>query len=69
MDATSAPGRRSRPDQDADESLCRRISNPLPAHGSTLIDDEKKLSDAFAKVDPIVTEMIGRINQQLTRRQ
>ena len=29
-----------------------------------LIDDEKKLSEAFAKVDPVVTDMIGRINQQ-----
>lgn len=54
-------------DKDDIKKLMKAYADGFQAVATTrlnIVADEKKLSDSFAKVDPIVTEMIGRINQQ-----
>ncbi|MBI2254020.1 MAG: methyl-accepting chemotaxis protein [Proteobacteria bacterium] len=61
MDATSAPAA----DRDQIKSLMKAYGDDFQSVAATrlgIIADEKQLSEAFAKVDPIVTDMIGRIN-------
>lgn len=63
LQATSIPAA----DRDQIKSLMEGYANDFKSVAATrlkLIDDEKKLSEAFAKVDPLVTDMIGRINEQ-----
>ncbi|WP_374308830.1 methyl-accepting chemotaxis protein [Dongia sp.] len=61
MDAVSIPAA----DRDRIKTLMQGYAKDFQSVAATrlgLIDDEKKLSEAFAKVDPIVTEMIDRIS-------
>ncbi|WP_374383747.1 methyl-accepting chemotaxis protein [Dongia sp.] len=54
-------------DKDDIKKLMKAYADDFQAVAATrlnIVVDEKTLSDSFAKVDPIVTDMIGRINQQ-----
>ncbi|MDY0870334.1 methyl-accepting chemotaxis protein [Dongia rigui] len=56
-------------DRDLIKKLIQEYATDFQSVAATrlsIIADEKKLSDAFAKVDPLVTEMIGRINTEFT---
>lgn len=65
MDAASA----SAADRDLIKKLMQAYAADFQSVAATrlnIIAEEKKLSDAFAKVDPLVTDMIGRINTTFT---
>jgi methyl-accepting chemotaxis protein len=65
MDATTATVE----DRDLIKKLMQAYAADFQSVATTrlgIIDDEKKLSDAFAKVDPLVTDMIDRITKSFT---